>query len=86
MGKFFQSILLANAIIPEEIDKLIKLYESKSGIHLSKRNIYVSTLYCMLDRYFSKNFQGHNNESISTIKKLLKQLERVTEIDTDMII
>ena len=87
LGKFFQSILLANVIVPEDIDDLIKLYESESGIPLSKRNIYVSTLYCMLDRYFNKDFQGYSKDVFTyTIQKLFKQLERKIKIDTDIVL
>ena len=87
LGKFFQSILLENVIIPEDIENLIRVYESECGIPLSKRNIYVSTLYCMLDRYFNKEYQGNNQERfISTIQKLLEQLERNIEIDTDIVL
>ena len=87
LGKFFQSMLLENIIIPEDIENLIKVYESKCDIPLSRRNIYVSTLYCMLDRYFNKEYQGNKNKRfISTIQKLLEQLERKIEIDTDIVL
>ena len=82
LGKFFQSILLENVIIPEDIENLISVYENKCGIPISKRNIYVSTLYCMLDRYFNKEYRGSSKERFnSTIQKLFEQLERKIEID-----
>lgn len=54
LGKFFQSVLMEYSIQSDDIANLIKVYESESGISLSKKNVYVSVLYCMLDRYFNR--------------------------------
>ena len=73
LGKFFQSALEANAISPKDIDSLVKLYEKESGISLNRDNLYVSTLYCVLERYYKRGLSGYSEERFpSTIQNLLK--------------
>ena len=73
LGKFFQSALEANAISPKDIDSLVKLYEKESGISLNRDNLYVSTLYCVLERYYKRGLSGYSEERFpDTIQNLLK--------------
>lgn len=77
LGKFFQSILMEGSIESDDIANLIKVYESESRISLSKKNVYVSILYCMLDRYFNREHTISDKQKIiSVVQELLEQLER----------
>lgn len=77
LGKFFQSVLMEDSIQPDDIANLIKVYESESGISLSKKNVYVSILYCMLDRYFNREHTIRDKQKmLSIVQELLEQLER----------
>ncbi len=77
LGKFFQSVLMEDSIQSDDIANLIKVYESESGISLSKKNVYVSVLYCMLDRYFNREHTIRDKQKmLSIVQELLEQLER----------
>lgn len=77
LGKFFQSVLMEYSIQSDDIANLIKVYESESGISLSKKNVYVSVLYCMLDRYFNREHTIRDKQKmLSIVQELLEQLER----------
>lgn len=77
LGKFFQSVLMEDSIQSDDIANFIKVYESESGISLSKKNVYVSVLYCMLDRYFNREHTIRDKpKMLSIVQELLKQLER----------
>lgn len=77
LGKFFQNVLMEDSIKTDDIANLIKVYESESGIPLSKKNVYVSILYCMLDRYFNREHTVRDKQNmLSVVQELLEQLER----------
>lgn len=58
LGKFFQNLLGAKNVNMSEISRIMKIYEDETGIKLSKKNIYTSTIYRILDRYFWKLSRG----------------------------
>lgn len=81
LGKFFQNLLGAKGAKMEEINRLIQIYEEETGIKLSKKNIYISTIYRIMDRYFWKLSRGVRDTDYDIkvngiFEELVKELEK----------
>ncbi len=82
LGKLFQNLLGAKDISLEEIKRLMYIYERVSGITISRKNVYCSTIFRLLDRYFWKLSRGvqdvdYDIKIIAIIEDLIKELELI---------
>lgn len=86
LGKFFQNLLGAKNVSLDEIKRLMDIYEQESGIKPSRKNVYSSTIFRILDRYFwklSRGVQdtGYDIKIQGIFEELAKELEKTVEID-----
>lgn len=58
LGKVFQNLMGSKGYSIEDVYSLIEMYENHTGIKLSRKNICISTIYRLLDRYFYKLSRG----------------------------
>lgn len=79
LGKVFQNLLGAKGISIQGIKRLMSFYENETGYELSRKNIYISTVYQILERFYVKTLEEENPEYTDKVTRILKDLE--VEID-----
>lgn len=82
LGKFFQNLLGSKGVKMSEMHRLIAIYEQETGITLSRKNIYTSTIYRIMDRYFWKLSRGVRDTDYDIkingiIEDLIHELEKI---------
>ena len=82
LGKVFQNLMGSKGYSINEVQNLIDIYEENTGIDLSRRNIYISTMYRLLDRYFYKLSRGvidvdYDIRINETLEGLVKEIEKI---------
>lgn len=76
LGKFFQNLLTAKNREIAELEEFLHIYETRSQIKLSRKNIYISIIYRITYRYFSKITieKNKDTEYEQKIKEIIAQL------------
>ena len=82
LGKVFQNLMGSKGYTMEDVQGLVDLYEKETGIELSRKNIYISTMYRLLDRYFYKLSRGvidtnYDIDINSIFERLIKEIEKI---------
>ena len=81
LGKVFQNLMGSKGYSIEEVKRLIEMYEENIGIKLSRKNVYISTMYRLLDRYFYKLSRGVIDTDYDIkINEILESLAKEIEI------
>lgn len=75
LGKFFQNLLGAKGISIQGIKRLMSFYENETGYKLSRKNVYISTVYQILERFYVKTLEKENPKYTDKIAEILKDLE-----------
>ena len=81
LGKVFQNLMGSKGYSIEDVKELISMYEKNTGIKLSRKNVYISTMYRLLDRYFFKLSRGvidtdYDIRINGIFEKLVKEIEK----------
>lgn len=81
LGKVFQNLMGSKGYSIEDVKELISIYEKNTGIKLSRKNVYISTMYRLLDRYFFKLSRGvidtdYDIRINGIFEKLVKEIEK----------
>lgn len=79
LGKFFQSLVGTNGINLGGIKRLITLYESETDTKVSRKKIYISMIYNLMERFYANMQSQENLEYTKRAKHILSELE--AEID-----
>lgn len=74
LGKFFQTLLCTKGIEMEQIKELMRIYEQKLGRNISKKDVYISTFYRTMYRYYCQSRENGEIENEDRIQSVLAHL------------
>lgn len=74
LGKLMQNLIGAKGVSVDKIDYYIAIYENSTGILINRKNLYISIVYHILDRFVSKSYAVLDTAYVKKIDKILAEL------------
>lgn len=76
LGKLMQNLIGAKNLQVTEIEKYIQYYESLTHIAISRKNLYISIVYHILERFVDKCKGGISDGYVKKIERILINLSQ----------
>lgn len=74
LGKFMQNLVGAKGIPVNSIERYIQIYENYTNTRIDRRNLFISIIYRVLERFFDKCFWKRDLDYECHIKCILSEL------------